>query len=297
VNHVTNRYYYVTLSRVNAITFVSEFNIDYLTKEIMNPISENYSASSMMKWIMFAIVIGLLGLMITSCSKAEEKSQLSIRMTDAPGNYDAVMIDLLSVEVTGSAEGTVILNTNAGIYNLLDFSNGINTLIATGMVEAGNVSQIRLILGPNNTVVVNNVVYPLSTPSAMQSGLKIQVHQTLEPGVSYGIMLDFDANQSIVVKGNGEYQLKPVIRIIDATISGSIRGSINPDGVIATVTATSKGLSYSSITNTIGDFIIAGLPAGTHNITFSPPHPRQPVTVKGIIVNTGVVTNIGIIAQ
>jgi len=248
-----------------------------------------------LKRLTYMAVILFLGLMISSCTKTKEKSQLSVRMTDAPGNYDAVMIDLLQVEVTGSAEGTVILGTTGGIYNLLDFSNGLNTLIATGMLEAGTVSQIRLILGPNNTVVVNNLIYPLSTPSAMQSGLKIQVHQTLEPGVSYSILLDFDANQSIVLKGNGEYQLKPVIRIVDATISGTIRGAITPAGIIADVTASSNGLNFSSVTNAAGDFRVSGLPAGTYNVIITPPAPLMPAAVTGIIVSTGVVSNVGIV--
>jgi hypothetical protein len=253
-------------------------------------------ASCISKGVLFAFAIAVIGLTISSCAKKdEEKSDITIRMTDAPGNYDAVMIDLLRVEVTGSSEGTVVLNTIAGIYNLLDFSNGLSTIIATGSLEAGTLSQIRLILGPNNSVVVDGVVYPLSTPSAMQSGLKIQVHQLLEPGVSYSILLDFDANQSIILKGNGEYQLKPVIRIIDATISGSIRGSITPAGIIADVTAVSNGLSYSSVTNEAGEFLIAGLPAGTYYLTVMPPAPLQSVTIPEITVSTGVVTNVGII--
>jgi hypothetical protein len=248
-----------------------------------------------MKKVMFVICIGLLGLLISSCKKEKELSHLSVRMTDAPGFYNAVLIDLQSVEVTGDGGSTVVLNTNAGIYNLLDFSNGLNTLIATGDLEAGIVSQIRLILGPNNTVVVDGIIYPLSTPSAMQSGLKLQIHRLFEPGVSYSILLDFDANQSIVVKGNGEYQLKPVIRTIDDAITGSIRGSIAPIGEMALVTSTSNGLEYSSATNSNGEFLIAGVPPGTYDVTVTPAPPLQPVTITGVIVIIGVSTDIGVV--
>ena len=249
------------------------------------------------KNLMYIMLFGLMVLLIPSCTKekGKDKSQLSVRMTDAPGNFTAVMIDLKGVEVTGSGGGAVMLNTRTRIYNLLNFSNGLDTLIATGDLDAGTVSQIRLILGPNNTVTVGGVVYPLSTPSAMQSGLKMQIHQTFEPGVSYSILLDFDANQSIVLKGNGEYQLKPVIRTIDTAISGSIKGSITPIGVIAAVTATSNGLTYSSVTNLSGEFLIAGLPVGTYDITVTPALPRLPVTITGKTVTIGVSTNIGIV--
>lgn len=188
------------------------------------------------------------------------------------------------------------MNTNNDIYDLLDFTNGLNTLIATGDLEPGTISQIRLILGTNNSVTVDGMVYMLSTPSAEQSGLKIQVHQTFEPGVSYSILLDFDANQSIVAKGNGEYQLKPVIRTIDIAISGSIKGSITPIGVIAVISATSDGITwYSSLNNSNGDFLVAGLPAGIYNITATPPLPLLPVTLTGKTVTVGASSNIGII--
>jgi hypothetical protein len=252
-----------------------------------------------MKKIMHALFLSLFVLAVVSCDKNNntDKAQLSVLMTDAPAVYDAVLIDLQRVEVTGDGGDAIVLNTNSDIYNLLDLTNGVNTLIATADMEPGTISQIRLILGPNNSVVVDGVAHPLSTPSAEQSGLKLQVHQTFEPGVSYAIMLDFDANQSIVEKGNGEYQLKPVIRTVDIALSGSIKGSITPIGTIATITATSDGLTfYSSVSNSNGNFLVAGLPAGTYDITVTPASPLVPVTITGKTVTVGASTNVGVIA-
>lgn len=251
--------------------------------------------TSIVKTIMYATFIGLLIMNISSCDKDNEKdmAHLTVKMTDAPASYDAVMVDITGVEVKTNG-GLIMLSPEAGIYNLLDFSNGLSTLIASGDLEAGKVSQIRLLLGPNNSVKVDGIVYPLSTPSAMQSGLKLQVNTTLEPGVSYEILLDFDASQSIVLEGSNTYQLKPVIRTIDSAISGSIKGSITPIGANATVTATSNDLSYSSITNANGMFLIAGLPAGTYNISITPALPLLPVTLTGKTVTIGASTDLGI---
>ena len=252
---------------------------------------------SIMRKVMYATLIGLLFIQISSCTKDKNsgKAQLSVRMTDAPAAFEAGMIDVQGVEITGSGGGTVLLNTTGKIYNLLELSNGVSTLIATGDLDAGTVSQIRLILGNNNSMKVGGVVYPLSTPSAMQSGLKLQLNQTFEPGVSYEILLDFDASQSIVHTGTSEYQLKPVIRTIDNAISGSIKGSITPVGTIATVSATSGGLTYSTITNASGMFLISGLPAGTYNITITPVFPLLPVTITGKTVTVGVSTSLGVV--
>ena len=266
----------------------------------MNTTNIKNGVSIVSKSIIGITLFGLMVLLVPSCTKDKTtdntKAQLSVRMTDAPGNFEAVMVDVQGVEVTGTNGSTVMLNTHNRVYNLLNFSNGVDTLLATGDVEVGTVSQIRLILGTNNSVKVGGVVYPLSTPSAMQSGLKLQVNQTLEAGVSYNILLDFDASQSIVLQGNGEYQLKPVIRTIDAAISGSIKGSVTPVGTIAIVTATSNGVTYSSVTNLSGNFLIAGLPVGTYEITVTPILPLLPVIVTGKTVAIGVSTNIGIVA-
>lgn len=254
--------------------------------------------SGILRKIMHVAFVGLLFVQLTSCDKDttndNQTAKLTVRMTDAPANYDAVMVDVQGVEVTGSGGSAVTLTTTAKVYNLLELSNGVNTLIASGDINAGTVSQIRLILGTNNTVTVGGVVHPLTTPSAMQSGLKLQVNKTFEAGVEYSILLDFDASQSIVLTGNNEYQLKPVIRTIDTAISGSIKGSVSPLTGNVLVSATSNGVTYTSVTAANGSFLISGLPLGTYDITITPGLPLLPITLTGKAVVVGASTDLGI---
>lgn len=236
-------------------------------------------------------------MMVGSCKKSTQgSSNFGVRMTDAPGNFSAVYIDLQSVAVTGDAGGEVTLNARPGIYNLLDFTNGIDTLIATGSLQVGSVEQIRLILGPNNSVVVDGVTYPLSTPSAQQSGLKLQVHQALQAGVSYSMLVDFDANQSIIQQGNGTYQLKPVCRVIESAITGSIKGTVTPVGTLVIVTATLNGVSYSSVTQHDGEFLLKGVPAGVYTVVLTPSFPLAPMSVSNVVVSTGITTTLATVS-
>lgn len=239
----------------------------------------------------------MLGFLLNSCNNDDNKSSYpySVRMTDAPGPYDAVFVDIQGVEITGSGGETVSINVNKGIYNLLDFSNGVDTLIATDTLEIGRVEQIRLILGTNNTVMLDNVSYPLSTPSADQTGLKLQVHQTLQQGVMYNVLLDFDANKSILKLSNGSYKLKPVIRTIETATSGAIKGKITPIGTLAVVEAIT-GESYMTNVNAEGNFLVMGLPAGSYSVTITPVAPFLPITVSEVIVENGVTTDVGTIA-
>lgn len=253
-----------------------------------------------MKKIKIILSFITLGLLITSCNNDDNqnaKYPYAVRLTDAPGPYDEVNVDIQGVEVMGENGKTVILNVKKGIYNLLELSNGVDALIATDSLEMSKVTQIRLILGTKNTVVLDNVTYPLSTPSAQQSGLKLQVNQSLEEGILYSVLLDFDANKSIVNLGNGGYQLKPVIRTLEKATSGSIKGRITP-GVMAVVEAksTTTLLSYSTNVNESGEFMVMGLPPGIYTITVTPTLPLLPITKTDVVVTAGLTTEIGILA-
>lgn len=252
-----------------------------------------------MKKILLIASVVVFGITLNSCSSDSNDSgkyAYKVRMTDAPGPYDEVNIDLQAVEVIGSDGKTITLNTTAGIYNLLELSNGISTQIAVSTLGDVKASQIRLLLGTNNTVKLNGISYPLATPSADQSGLKINVTQTLLENVDNEILIDFDANSSIVETGAGAYKLKPVLRTIVASTSGSIKGTITSVGSKAMVTATSaSNVVYSSSVNAAGQFQISGLPAGTYTFTATPKLPALPVTQTNVTVTANVATNIGAI--
>ena len=130
--------------------------------------------------------------------------------------YESVNIDIQKVSIhtsgdTASSSGWFDLETNGGVYDLLDYASGNDTLIGfDSVLNVQTISQIRLLLGNNNTIVVDGETFPLETPSAQTSGLKIQVHAELQAESSYKVVLDFDSEKSIIKAGN-KYKLKPVI--------------------------------------------------------------------------------------
>lgn len=150
-----------------------------------------------------------------SCKKDNSSgtSNFKVRLTDAPAAWDSVNIDIREVRVNlrNDSAGWISLNTNAGVYNLLGLQNGVDTLLATGTVQAGTLQELRLILGPNNTVVVGGVSFPLTVPSGSESGLKIKVGKNITAGLD-SVIVDFDAALSIKLEPGG-YKLRPVLRI------------------------------------------------------------------------------------
>lgn len=166
------------------------------------------------------LVLGLIllgAITFYSCSKDNSSgtgtTNLQVRLTDAPVAYDSVNVDIREVRVNlrNDSAGWVSLNTIAGVYNLLGLQNGVDTLLATGTVQAGTVQELRLILGPNNTVVVGGISYPLTIPSGGESGLKIKVGKNISAGLD-SLLVDFDAALSIKLEGNS-YKLRPVLKI------------------------------------------------------------------------------------
>src|ERR1700733_5317904 len=102
------------------------------------------------------------GFFLFSCNKNNStgSGHLQVMLTDGPAEYDAVYIDVQKVEVnvssdSGTSTGWQTVNLlRPGVYNLLAFSNGIDTLLAAADLPAGTLSQMRLVLGPNNSVII-----------------------------------------------------------------------------------------------------------------------------------------------
>lgn len=222
---------------------------------------------------------------------------VSMRLTDAPGVYDHVYIDIQQVVITMEGSSAVtVAPIRPGIYDILQFSNGIDTLLMETTVPTGKVSQIRLVLGPNNSVVVDGTTHAMSTPSAQESGLKLNLKETLVAGGVYTFWLEFDASKSIVQTGNGGYKLKPVIRAYSALTDGRIKGYVMPLNAFATVYAINGTDTLSAIPDATGFFMFGGMTEATYTIWVQPGIlGLQPYTTGNVQVTYGAETNLGTI--
>jgi hypothetical protein len=224
-------------------------------------------------------------------------AMLEVRMTDAPGNYEEVIVDIQDVQVKASdddsEEGWISLDVNEGKYDLLKLTNGLDTLLGTAELPAGRISQVRLVLGNENTVKVDGILEGLVTPSAEQSGLKVNVNADLDAGLTYTLLLDFDAARSIVATGSGNYILKPVIRAFAEVNGGSIAGDIEPANSMATVYAIAGTDSTSTFADDAGEFLFRGLDEGVYRVVIVPGEGYLELEVEDVDVNNGEITDLG----
>jgi hypothetical protein len=251
------------------------------------------------------IAIATLIFIFNACKKADVngngQSKINIYLTDAPAAYKAVWIDVQQVMVksdaTDSAGGWVnVPMLKPGKYNLLDLRNGDDTLLGGVDLPAGKVSQIRLILGDNNQIEMEDgSTVDLKTPSAQQSGLKLNVDADLKPGIPYDLELDFDAARSIVKAGNsGHYILKPVIRAFAKAAGGGIQGVVLPDSANAEIHAISATDTLGALPDANGAYKFWGLPADNYTLIFTADSTTgyHSDTVNNVAVTVGNITTV-----
>jgi hypothetical protein len=243
-------------------------------------------------------------LLITSllycCKKENQTTQefgsYILRLIDSPGNYEHVYIDIQDISVNVSGTGWVDIGPQApGIYDLLAYNNGLDTLLSNATLPSGTISQIRLLLGTNNTITVNGISYNLTIPSLQQNGLKINVNTSIPANGSVVQWIDFDAGKSIVELGNNNYQLKPVLRTFTENTNGKISGTLLPPDAQAYIRAIQGNDTLIAIPESNGFFQFSGL-SGTYELDFIPDNPNySSVITYNNSVSGNQLLNIGIV--
>lgn len=167
-----------------------------------------------MKSKLFVIFSFSACLFFLSCKKESGSTTLKVMLTDAPASYDEVNVDIreVNIKLDGDSSAWIALPTTAGIYNLLEYQDGVDTLISQALITGSTIKEVRLVLGTENTISVGGETHPLVIPSGSESGLKIKMNKSLNGGIDY-LTLDFDAALSVSQEISG-YKLRPVIKIL-----------------------------------------------------------------------------------
>ncbi len=250
------------------------------------------------------------GFIFSACESVLESDTapgtLQVLLTDAPADYEAVIIDIREVRVHRSSDaedddgGWEVINDQPIKVDLLELTNGNKEILGEAELEPGTYNQIRLILGDENELVINGSTQQLKTPSAQQSGLKLKINAEIESNRTYTLLLDFDASRSIVRAGNsGKYLLKPVIRTVSLAETGAISGEIEPAEALPWIYAIAgEDTVAGTRASEEGDFLMIGIPSGTYQVSILPAD--EDLYNRTIVSNVEVMspdtTNIGTIS-
>ncbi len=254
-----------------------------------------------MKFLPF-LLIPVLAFAIAACdddsSSPATTGTLSVRITDAPADYDAVRITFS--EVAANIDGNwVVINGNPVTVNLLEWNNGKSIEIGRAELGAGKYTQIRLMV-TKAEVDVDGVTHNVTIPSAEQTGLKLNGNFDVVAGSTYELILDFDASKSIVTTGpptnpNG-YKMQPVIRVIEKSMTGSIGGKVSATPVVALASVLQGGIDLTAtpVDPTTGEFLLAFLAPGTYSIKVEDVDGKI-FTATGVVVEAGKKTDLGVV--
>lgn len=237
---------------------------------------------------------------------------LRLALTDAPScGFDQVHVTIQKIRVhqsssagDGDAGWSELLLSPARRVDLLTLTNGVLSELGQTALPTGKYTQLRLQLAANDAAspMANSVVptggqeTALATPSAFQTGLKMNVDFDVAADKVADFVLDFDACRSVVKLGNsGNFNLKPVVKVMArvADAANRIIGHVPPQLAASTlVSAQLNGVPVKSTQpDSTGKFVLSPLSAGVYDVVIVASG-RAIATVTGVPVTTSTNTQL-----
>jgi len=232
---------------------------------------------------------------------SSDTGQLTIRLTDSQGcDYRSVWVTVEQIRIHQSATASDsdsgwrdLTLSPARRVDLLTLKNGVFVDLGTVPLPAGKYSQVRMVLATNGggqppfanqLDLADGSPVALSTPSAQQSGLKLNVDVIIQPGQLGELVLDFDPCKSVVKAGkSGRYNLKPVIQA-HVNPANDIEGYTLPGAVVS---AQQGGVGIKSTTaDDRGRFVLWPVSMGSYDVVITRPG-RTNAVLAGVQVTGG----------
>jgi hypothetical protein len=238
-------------------------------------------------------------------------------LTDDPVNFQEVNIDIRAILVlvktdSCSAAGFVgadstfpcfhwdSLKITPGVYNILNFQNGLDTMFSSTLLEAGKILKIRVVLGDDNSIMADSTLFKLDLfwSHTVDVAVNTNALQQMDAN-SFETWLDFDAGHSIIEVEHHHFILKPFIRLFTRRNSGTLEGVLKPrdaDGFVSVVAGQDTLIALPSYRGQgpSGMWEIRGIFADTVNVTFH--HTSgdfNDTTYSNVAIKPGETTNLG----
>lgn len=277
-----------------------------------------------------ASLIAIVSLVAVACNKSTSVEngsaiqQVNFMLTDGPGLYDNVFIDIKSLQIVidTSREGSrrrdtcnwdhIGANRNsrkdaglvwttmpikAGVYDILKFRNGLDTLFASANVPKGSVRLVRIEFGTNNSVVKDSVTYSLNLSPNLPNFIVIKLNgREFEEFASrrHRLWLDFDVSRSII-EVNGKFYLIPVMHTFVEKNTASVSGKLKPRDAKAVITLFNNKDTAYALPNREGDFKMRGLKDGTYTLFVKAFNGYRDTTINNVVVAQPKTTSVGVI--
>ena len=169
-----------------------------------------------------------------------ETGTLTLGITDGPvENASEVNVTISSIQLKGAEDKVITLDPPVSI-NLLDYQGDTQlVLFEDQTLAAGEYQWMRLGVDDSSIRIGNGPQFPLQIPSEAQTGLKLQSGFTIGAGSSNSFTIDFDLRKSVTL-ANGDYKLRPTLRLIDNLEAGTLSGTV-ADSLVEDIACVNNG--------------------------------------------------------
>ncbi len=145
----------------------------------------------------------------TSCSKEdshnEQGAMVSVKIKGASDDVSQILLDIEEVQLlVGDNEfdsnSWISLDmATTGIYNLSQYADESELLLVDNtLIAAGQIKKIKLILGVENSIMINNEKKNLVSYNTELASSNI-VSTTLQANKGYEFVMEFEADNSIIM--------------------------------------------------------------------------------------------------
>lgn len=264
------------------------------------------------------LIVALLVVVFSACEKdatqnpAEQSNSFTIKMTDAPADFEALQVEIDRVEAYLEGSGWVQLSNGSQIVSVLELTNGKEVTIGhQSGLEAGTYSSLALYIGESNTLVVDENGNQVNLNLEGGQRIEFAINEELNENSHAEILLDFNVASSIITsEANGSYFLNPEITVIQDVETG-VQGQLSlPTTAVVMLLDQVGEVIYSAYTDANGSFLIRGVVQGQYDLEIEyngqgqvipglelPGLPSQPVeiTIDNVTVVNGEITQMGTI--
>jgi hypothetical protein len=141
---------------------------------------------------------------------APQSPTLRVLLTDAPGSFEEAWVQISEVSIEAPS-GWQAVTTQPQALDLLTLQNGVTAALGAAALAPGAYGQLRLMVD-SAYVMTGGQREELRIASGAHTGIKILLSAALEAGMTYQLVLDFDAQESIEQTGQG-WLMTPVVRV------------------------------------------------------------------------------------
>lgn len=179
------------------------------------------------------------------------------------------------------------LDIQPGVYDLLELRNGVDTLLASGIIPQGKVLKVRIALGPDNAVYTDSTTsYPLviwGSKNYVEVNIRADDISVID-GTQFSLWLDFNLQRSVYF-WSGRYYLKPFLKPFNDKKTAKLQGRVLPKGASPLVKAFSNADTLNALPGRDGRYLIRGVRPGIYSVHFTGHRGYKDTTVTGIEVN------------